>query len=131
VSASIGVASAPQDGQEVEWLLRAADSAMYAIKATGRNDVGFFSGELSDERAEQLELAAQLPAALERGEVALFYQPVMAIGERRVVCIEALLRWRHPERGMLLPERFLPAAEQSRLIRALGRWALRRAVEDR
>jgi diguanylate cyclase (GGDEF)-like protein/PAS domain S-box-containing protein len=131
VSASIGVASAPQDGAEVEWLLRAADSAMYAIKATGRNDVGFFSGELSDERAEQLELAAQLPSALERGEVALYYQPVMAIGERRIVCIEALLRWRHPERGMLLPERFLPAAEQSRLIRELGRWALRRALEDR
>jgi len=131
MSASIGVAVAPDDARDVEQLVRCADSAMYQVKTEGRNDVRFFSGEMSDERAEQLELAAALPLALERGEVTLYYQPVMAIGERQVVCIEALLRWRHPQRGMLLPERFLAAAEQSNLIRELGVWALRRALDER
>ncbi|MCM5569503.1 EAL domain-containing protein [Burkholderiaceae bacterium FT117] len=131
LSASIGVAVAPADAREVELLLRCADNAMYEVKSEGRNDVRFFSGRLSDERAEQLQLAAELPLALERGEVELYYQPVLAIGERSVVCIEALLRWQHPERGLLLPERFLPAAEQSQLIREVGLWALRRALDDR
>jgi EAL domain-containing protein (putative c-di-GMP-specific phosphodiesterase class I) len=104
---------------------------MYQVKTGGRNDVRFSSGELSNERSEQLQLAAELPLALERGEVDLYYQPIMAIGKRRIVCIEALLRWRHPERGMLLPDRFLPAAEQSNLIREIALWVLRRALDDR
>ncbi len=131
LSASIGVAVAPDDARDAQLLLRRADSAMYQVKTDGRNGVRFFSGELSDERSEQLQLAAELPLALERGEVELYYQPVMAIAERRIVCIEALLRWHHPERGMLLPERFLPAAEQSNLIREIGLWVLRRALDDR
>ena len=131
LSASIGVAVAPADATEIEMLVRCADNAMYEVKTEGRNDVRFFSGSLSDERAEQLQLAAELPLALERGEVDLHYQPVLAIGERRVVCVEALLRWQHPERGLLLPERFLPAAEQSQLIREIGLWVLRRALDDR
>jgi len=131
LSASIGVATAPADATGIEMLVRCADNAMYEVKTEGRNDVRFFSGSLSDERAEQLQLAAELPLALERGEVDLHYQPALAIGERRVVCVEALLRWQHPERGLLLPERFLPAAEQSQLIREIGLWVLRRALDDR
>jgi diguanylate cyclase (GGDEF)-like protein/PAS domain S-box-containing protein len=131
LSASIGIALAPDDAADLETLIRCADSAMYEVKTSGRNDVRFFSGTLSDTRAEQLELAAELPRALQYGELEHFYQPVLAIGSRQVVCIEALLRWRHPTRGILLPEKFLPAAEQSQLIREIGIWALRRALDDR
>jgi len=101
------------------------------VKSEGRNDVRFFAGGLSNERAEQLQLAAELPSAMQRGEVELYYQPVMNIGERCVVGYEGLLRWRHPTLGLLLPDRFLPAAEQSNLIREIGLWAIRRALDDR
>ncbi|HLS55358.1 MAG TPA: EAL domain-containing protein [Zeimonas sp.] len=131
LSASIGVALAPDDAQDAQALIRCADSAMYQVKSEGRNDVRFFAGGLSDERAEQLQLAAELPAAMQRGDVELYYQPVMNIGERCVVGYEGLLRWRHPTLGLLLPDRFLPAAEQSNLIREIGLWAIRRALDDR
>jgi diguanylate cyclase (GGDEF)-like protein/PAS domain S-box-containing protein len=131
LSASIGVALAPDDAQDAQALIRCADSAMYQVKSEGRNDVRFFAGGLSNERAEQLQLAAELPSAMQRGEVELYYQPVMNIGERCVVGYEGLLRWRHPTLGLLLPDRFLPAAEQSNLIREIGLWAIRRALDDR
>ena len=131
LSASIGVALAPDDAQDAEALIRCADSAMYQVKSEGRNDVRFFAGGLSDERAEQLQLAAELPMAIRRDEVDLYYQPVMNIDERVVIGYEGLLRWRHPTRGLLLPDRFLPAAEQSNLIREIGLWAIRRALDDR
>ncbi len=131
LSASIGVAIAPDDGADAQLLIKCADSAMYRVKSDGRNDVRFFTGSMSDERTEQLALASELPLALQRGEVDLHYQPILDVGERRVVGFEALLRWRHPTRGMLLPERFLPSAEQSNLIREVGQWALRRALDDR
>src|SRR5690606_8405323 len=91
----------------------------------------FFAGGVSDGRAEQLQLAAELPLALQRGEVDLHYQPIMDIGDRRVLGFEGLLRWRHPSRGLLLPEQFLPVVEQSNLIRELGLWTIRRALDDR
>lgn len=131
LSASIGVALAPADAVEPQMLIKAADGAMYKVKSEGRNDVRFFAGTLSDERSEQMQLAAELPLALQRGEVDLYYQPIMNVGERRVVSIEGLLRWRHPKLGLLLPERFLPIAEQTNLIREIGAWAVRRAIEDR
>ncbi|MGD9943136.1 MAG: EAL domain-containing protein [Burkholderiaceae bacterium] len=131
LSASIGVAIAPTDADDAPTLIRSADSAMYQVKSEGRNDVRFFAGGLSDERAEQLQLAGELPLAIQRGEVDLYYQPIMNIGERRVIGFEGLLRWRHPSRGLLLPDRFLPAAEKSNLIREIGSWAVRRALDDR
>jgi diguanylate cyclase (GGDEF)-like protein len=131
LSASIGVAVSPVDGRDAHLLIKCADSAMYRVKSEGRNDVRFFAGDLSDERSDQLQLGAEFPLALQRGEVDLYYQPVLAVGERRIVGIEALMRWRHPIRGLLLPEKFLPAAEQSNLVREIGLWALRRALDDR
>ena len=131
LSASIGVALAPADGEDAKLLIKCADSAMYQVKSEGRNDVRFFAGGLSDERSEQLQLASELPLAVQRGEVDLYYQPIFAIGSRSVVGLEALLRWRHPTRGLLLPEKFLPMAEQSNLIREIGLWAIRRALDDR
>jgi diguanylate cyclase (GGDEF)-like protein/PAS domain S-box-containing protein len=131
LSASIGVAVAPDDGRDAHLLIKCADSAMYRVKSEGRNDVRFFAGDLSDERSDQLQLGAEFPLALQRGEVDLYYQPVLAVGERRIVGIEGLMRWRHPVRGLLLPEKFLPAAEQSNMIREIGLWAIRRALDDR
>ena len=131
LSASIGVSVAPDDGRDAHLLIKCADSAMYRVKSEGRNDVRFFAGDLSDERSDQLQLGAEFPLALQRGEVDLYYQPVLAVGERRIVGIEALMRWRHPVRGLLLPEKFLPAAEQSNLVREVGLWAIRRALDDR
>ena len=131
LSASIGVALAPDDARDAETLIRCADSAMYQVKSDGRSDVRFFAGGLSDERTERLQLAAELPAAIHRGEVDLHYQPVMNIDERTVIGYEGLLRWRHPTHGQLLPERFLPVAEQSNLIREIGLWVIRRALDDR
>lgn len=131
LSASIGVAIAPDDGQDAKLLIKCADSAMYRVKSEGRNDVRFYTGEMSDERTDQLQLAAELPLALQRGEIDLHYQPILDVAERCVVGFEALLRWRHPARGMLLPERFLPVVEQNNLIRELGLWSLRRAMDDR
>lgn len=131
LSASIGVAIAPTDGTDAKMLIKCADSAMYQVKFEGRNDVRFFAGGASDERNEQLQLASELPLAIQRGEVDLYYQPIFAVGSRSVVALEALLRWRHPTRGLLLPERFLPMAEQSNLIREIGQWAIRRALDDR
>lgn len=131
LSASIGVAVCPDDGRDAHLLIKCADSAMYRVKSEGRNDVRFFAGDLSDERSDQLQLSAEFPLALQRGEVDLYYQPVLAVGERRIVGIEGLMRWRHPTRGLLLPDRFLPAAEQGNLVREIGLWALRRALDDR
>lgn len=131
LSASIGVAFAPDDATDAESLIRCADAAMYQVKSAGRNDVQFFAGGMSNVRAEQLQLVAELPQAIQRGEIDLHYQPIMNIGERRVVGFEGLMRWRHPTRGLLLPDQFLPAAEQSNAIREIGLWSIRRALDDR
>jgi diguanylate cyclase (GGDEF)-like protein/PAS domain S-box-containing protein len=131
LSGSIGVALAPRDGTDSKLLIKCADSAMYTVKSEGKNDVRFFSAELSDERTEQLQLAAELPAALKKGEVSLFYQPILNLEKRIVVGMEALIRWHHPIRGLLLPDSFLPIAEQSNLIREIGIWSIRRAIQDR
>ena len=130
LSASIGVAIAPENGNDGKVLIRCADNAMYRVKSAGRNDVLFFTGDMSDERTEQLELTAELPLALKRGEVTLYYQPILDVTDRKVACIEALMRWNHPKKGLLLPDKFLPIAEQSNLIRELGFWAIQRAIDD-
>ena len=131
LSASIGVAVSPDDGRDAQHLIRSADSAMYRAKADGRNAIRFLAGEHSDARDQQLQLGIDFPLALQRGEVDLHYQPVLAVGERRIVGMEGLMRWRHPTLGLLMPDRFLPAAERSNLIREVGLWAIRRALDDR
>ncbi len=131
LSASIGVSISPRDGTDSKLLIKCADSAMYQVKSEGRNDIRFFSANLSDERTEQLQLAAELPLAIQRNEVTLFYQPILAIATRKLAGMEALMRWNHPTRGLLLPDAFLGIAEQSNLIRELGLWSIRKAIDDR
>jgi diguanylate cyclase (GGDEF)-like protein/PAS domain S-box-containing protein len=131
LSASIGVAISPNDASDAEHLIKCADSAMYRVKSEGRNDIRFFAGGMSDERTEQLALASELPLAMERGDVEFYYQPIVDIRQEKMIGLEALMRWHHPTRGVLLPERFLPIAEQSKLIREIGQWAIRRVLDDR
>ena len=125
--ASIGIACVPQDGDEVHALLRLADHAMYRAKDLGRNCYQFFSGVLNDDAAAAAELADDLRAGVERGELFLVYQPRIDIGTRQVVGAEALLRWRHPKHGVLAPEAFLPLADDTGLLAELSGWILREA----
>ena len=125
--ASIGIACVPQDGDEVGTLLRFADHAMYRAKQLGRNGYQFFSGVLNDSAAAAAELAEELRAGIERGELFLVYQPRIDIATHQLVGAEALLRWRHPRHGVLTPEAFLPIADDTGLLGPIGAWTLREA----
>src|SRR5690606_17842224 len=131
LSASIGGALSREDTGDPPQLPTAAGGAKPRSKAAGRHGVQFCAGRLPDERTERMQVAAELPMAISRDEVDLFYQPILDVAQRKVVSIEGLLRWRHPARGLLLPDKFLPMAEQSNLIREIGFWAVRRAIDDR
>jgi len=130
VTASIGIAGFPGDGQDVEMLLAAADSAMYRAKQAGRNAYQFFTSEITQRTRARASLAFELHRALERDEFALAYQPKVDLGSGRICGAEALLRWRHPQRGLVPPSEFIPALEQSGLIVPVGEWAIRRACSD-
>lgn len=125
--ASIGIACVPQDGDDVGTLLRLADHAMYRAKQLGRNGYQFFSGVLNDTAAAAAELADELRAGIERGELFLVYQPRIDIATRQLVGAEALLRWRHPRHGVLTPDAFLPMADDTGLLGPVGGWTLREA----
>ena len=130
VTASIGIAGFPGDGQDVETLLGAADSAMYRAKSFGRNGYQFFTSEITQRTRARANLAFELRRALERGEFALAYQPKVDLASGKVCGAEALLRWMHPQRGVVPPMEFIPALEDSGLIVPVGEWVIQRACED-
>ncbi|MEI8250105.1 MAG: EAL domain-containing protein [Synechococcus sp. ELA057] len=127
VTPSIGISIFPEDGREIDTLMRQADLAMYAVKARGRNGWKFFAEEMNQEVQERLQLERDIRRALERGEFCLYYQPQWLIDRSCITGWEALLRWQHPERGLLLPELFIPVAEDNGMIRELGIFVLRQA----
>ena len=134
VEASVGIALYPRDGRDFGELLRNADAALYHAKSAGRGDFAFFAPALHEQAVEQLRIESELKGALLRGELSLHWHPVLrsapARGRAEVVGAEALVRWQHPARGMVSPESFVPLAEDSGLIRALGDWTLERALSQ-
>jgi diguanylate cyclase len=129
IEASFGVALYPDHGDGVEELLQRADAAMYQGKR-GASDVVLYSGQSTSHPTQWLVVQAELRHALERDELMLVYQPKVRLSDGAVFGLEALVRWQHPERGLLPPPAFLPAAEQSGLIEPLTAWVLRRALAD-
>jgi diguanylate cyclase (GGDEF)-like protein/PAS domain S-box-containing protein len=127
VTCSLGISIFPDDTRGAAELMRNADMAMYAVKAAGRNGHQFYSAEMNVRLTERLALEKELRSALELGQFELRYQPKIDLFSGVVTGCEALLRWHHPERGMVLPARFIGIAEESRLIVPIGAWVLRRA----
>ncbi|WP_454761256.1 putative bifunctional diguanylate cyclase/phosphodiesterase [Caulobacter segnis] len=130
IGASVGVAAAPSDGEDADELLKKADMALYRAKADGRGAFHFFERAMDEQLQARRALELDLRRALTAGEFELFYQPLYNLGAEQVTGCEALLRWRHPDRGMVSPADFIPLAEEIGLIVQLGEWVLRTACAE-
>jgi len=127
VTASIGISCYPADGDDVETLLKCADAAMYRAKELGRNQAQLFTASMNERYVRRLALEQHLHHAVERNQLELWYQPIYDRARRRIVSVEALLRWRDPSRGLVQPAEFIELAEETGLIIPIGEWALRTA----
>lgn len=129
-SASIGVSVSNRDTTSKSEFMKQADLALYRAKTEGRNTYRFFEGEMDTEIRRRMNLAQDLHSALERDELFLEYQPQVGLGDRRILGVEALLRWRHPKLGLVAPTEFVPIAESTGLIEEIGEWVLRAACRQ-
>ncbi|WP_456154088.1 sensor domain-containing protein [Pseudomonas machongensis] len=127
VTASIGIALSPQDGNELSQLMKNADTAMYHAKERGKNNFQFYQADMNASALERLELESDLRHALEQNEFILYYQPQFSGDGKRLTGAEALLRWRHPRRGLVPPGDFIPVIEELGLVVDVGDWVLREA----
>jgi predicted signal transduction protein with EAL and GGDEF domain len=126
IGTSVGIATA--DGQVADELMRNADLALYRAKDDGRGTYRFFEAGMDQHMQERRALEVDLRKALPSGEFELYYQPVVSLDSNCITALEALLRWNHPERGLLLPNTFIPLAEETGFIVPLGEWVVRSAT---
>lgn len=130
ISPSIGICSFPKDGQTPELLIKHADTAMYYAKSLGKNNYQYFNQELTERMKERIMLETALRHAIEEGHMLLYYQPQIDIERNEIIGVEALIRWNHPELGIIMPDDFIPIAEETGLIIQIGEWVMRTACEQ-
>ena len=130
ISTSIGISLYPNDGKDVDTLLKNADTAMYHAKEKGRNHYQFFSEHMNIEALERFSLENSLSSTIDKEDFQLYYQPQYDSSTDKIIGVEALIRWMHPDRGMILPDTFIPIAEESGLIIKIGNWVLKTACKQ-
>lgn len=130
INVSIGISVYPDDSDEINRLINNADMAMYEVKSTGKNDYTFFNDTIEHAAAEKISIESGLRNALKNNELELVYQPQINVQTRQIVGVEALLRWNHPQRGLLSPNYFIEQAEESHIIDQLSEWVLNRVAVD-
>ncbi len=130
IGASIGIALAPGDGKDPDQLLKNADMALYRAKADGRGTFQFFQKEMGARLQERRRLELDLRKAIATSQLALYYQPIVEIASEKITGFEALLRWNHPEKGLIMPDQFIPIAEEVGLISSIGEWVIKQACHD-
>ncbi len=130
ISASIGIALYPHDGKDIESLLKHADQAMYQAKIEGRQRYSYFTESMQQDARQKLELTQELRLALTRGELSVYYQPIVELSSGNISKCEALLRWHQPNRGMVGPAIFVPLAEESGLIHEIGEWVFEESIKN-
>jgi diguanylate cyclase (GGDEF)-like protein len=130
ISVSIGIAQAPDDGRDLTELMKSADMALYRAKGEGRGTYSFFHSEMYDRIQFRRSVERDLKNAVRNGEFELLYQPIVTLATRRLSGFEALIRWRHPTRGIVVPTDFIPLAEEMGLIGPVGEWVMRQACAE-
>ena len=130
VTPSVGLCVSPDDGDDPRVLLKSADAAMYAAKSHGRANFQRFTSDMQLLAQQKLEMESEFRRGLERGEFVMHYQPLLTVDDVRLIGMEALVRWKHPQRGLVPPDRFIPLAEETGLIVPLGEYVMRRSCEE-
>jgi diguanylate cyclase (GGDEF)-like protein/PAS domain S-box-containing protein len=130
ITSSIGIALYPDDGRDFEGLLKSADIAMYRAKQAGRNNYHFFTAKMQEDSVRSMQLTSAMRHAVDLDQLTLNYQPQISLKDDTIIGVEALLRWQHPQFGLVSPAEFIPAAEDSGEILRIGEWVLRQAVRQ-